>query len=673
MGHCTDLLSSICLGSLLTWGAYAAPGAVAQAEMSGKAPMTASAVAQLPSDPNSYTVIHVNAASGNDAQADGSQLRPYQTISRALELASPQTLILLAGGTYSADSGESFPLQLRSGVTIQGMAGPNAADVLIRGNGHFYSGSRGMQQVTILSANNAGLANVTVSNPHPEGTGMWIESGSPIILNNAFFQNGANGIYIAGTGQPVIRGNYFAENGQAGLVIAGPSTAKVESNIFENTGAGITLAPDSAPEILDNRISSNLDGLIMHAEARPTLRRNQIVHNRRNSIVDYAEWMTIPNSDNMGAIQPPPTRQATTISPASETGVPGTSSVPEVAEPVATAPGLPGVNSRVNETVPDLAVDVPPAITTPAPEIADTSGTQLEPTHSEVATVTGTADLSTPTTAVTDDARGDTQFNGITGGLDGDRLPQQLSATAMALTDVDVDFITAIASEPLLATVDLSPLRTVPVALEPLTQTTAATTSNFFAPLPEPGASVDGETETSELSASPEAIEIPVIPPPNQAIAKPEPVNEALEQAVTQALSTADALPNLPSVAPSETEAVTAPERLSVPSLEIPMGSGGSLPELFVTGAVETASSDDPPPPPSLASSLGLRYKVLVTAPDEATQSAVRTQVPDAFRTQLNGQVYMQAGAYPTRDEAQAQVNQLLQAGLQAQIQELPN
>ena len=81
--------------------------------------------------------------------------------------------------------------------------------------------------------------------------------------------------------------------------------------------------------------------------------------------------------------------------------------------------------------------------------------------------------------------------------------------------------------------------------------------------------------------------------------------------------------------------------------------------------------SEGPPPPPSLAVSLGLNYKVLVAASDSATQAQVQAQVPDAFRTQLNGQPYIQAGAYSTLAEAQAMLNQLRQVGLSAQIQEV--
>jgi len=50
----------------------------------------------------------------------------------------------------------------------------------------------------------------------------------------------------------------------------------------------------------------------------------------------------------------------------------------------------------------------------------------------------------------------------------------------------------------------------------------------------------------------------------------------------------------------------------------------------------------------------------------------VRALVEDAFRTRFNGRLYMQVGAYPTLEEAQAQAERLNQLGLQVQIEQVP-
>ncbi|MEM9815727.1 MAG: DUF1565 domain-containing protein [Cyanobacteria bacterium P01_D01_bin.6] len=619
-------------------------------------------IAQAPGETAEYTVLHVSASSGNDTSGDGSQLRPYKTITHALSLAEANSLILLARGTYSGESGENFPLQLRSGVTIQGMTGPNTADVVIQGSGNYYSHTTGMQPVALLGADNAGLAKVTVSNPHREGIGLWIESGSPIVLDSAFLQNGAAGIHIAGPGAPVIRGNYFSNNGRAGLIIAGPSTAKVEANVFENTGVGITVAPGSAPEILNNRISGNLDGLLMHAEARPRLQGNQIARNRRNSIVDYAIWTMLPPVRSAGATQPPPPNVTSGGSAASveDANIP--------APPLATAPVTPSptaVVSVIDRSV--TASEVPPEDITvervdmaPPPESTDTAAT------------------STPAAS----------FTAVSEVTLGDRLPQDIDATVNALNETDISFLPAIASVTALNGVDLIPVMEVTQSLSDRfadeTMAAPATGENptesldidLFAPLPSPGETEPTQPSTVDPSASPapsEVINLPVIPSPVETPTKPlefQASRTALIPDVAAMLITEEQLPAVPTVA-TASPTLSASNRLAVPNREIPIGSGGSLPEAFTAGAAANLPSDGPPPPPTLANSLGLIYKVLVTAPDEATQAAVRSQVPDAFRTQVNGQLFMQAGAYPTMTEAQAQRDQLQQAGLPAQVQEI--
>ncbi|NEQ46067.1 MAG: DUF1565 domain-containing protein [Leptolyngbya sp. SIOISBB] len=673
----------VCTSSLVALSGLAIVGPAIAANVANSSPTLAmGAIAQTPGESAEYTVLHVNASSGDDTAGDGSQLRPYQTMTHALNLAEANTLILLARATYSTESGETFPLRLQPGVTIQGMAGPNAADIVIQGSGNYYSNTAGMQQVALLGADNAGLANVTVSNPHPEGIGLWIESGSPIVLDSAFFQNGATGVYIAGPGTPVIRGNYFSSNGRAGLVIAGPSTAKVEANVFENTGVGITVAPESAPEILNNRISGNLDGLIVHAEARPRLQGNQIAHNRRNSIVDYAAWATVPNVGRPGATQPPPPN----VTPANvtPTALP-VAPVTPVAAPESTGlltapPTESPVVSELATTIPAVSV-MPPTTST----VLDTQAVEDALPGDSLNEGTETASPTEATEIATEPISAD-NFATLSEATLGDLSPREIDAAVTALNDVDISFLPSIAAVAALTSVDLVPVMEVTQSLSDTfsdsdpagnVDTSESLDTSLFGPLPSPGAAeptIPLDIDTPVSPAASEVIELPVIPPPIETPTKPSELQQSREvftQNVAAALVTGEHLPELPAAA---TAAPTIPssDHLAVPNREIPVGSGGSLPEAFTAGAAANLPSDGPPPPPSLTNSLGLNYKVLVVAPDETTQAAVRSQVPDAFRTRVNGQLFMQAGAYPTMTEAQARRDQLQQAGLSAQIQEMP-
>ena len=63
--------------------------------------------------------LHVS-ETGDDSTGDGSESSPYRSISQALSVASGIPLVKIAGGTYSASSGETFPLVLPSGAILRG-------------------------------------------------------------------------------------------------------------------------------------------------------------------------------------------------------------------------------------------------------------------------------------------------------------------------------------------------------------------------------------------------------------------------------------------------------------------------------------------------------------------------------------------------------------------------
>lgn len=69
-----------------------------------------------------------------------------------------------------------------------------------------------------------------------------------------------------------------------------------------------------------------------------------------------------------------------------------------------------------------------------------------------------------------------------------------------------------------------------------------------------------------------------------------------------------------------------------------------------------------------LAANLGFSYRVIVSDSSPDAQRRVRTIVPDAFRTVIDGEVVMQAGLFRERDEASTLLQQLNQANLPATL-----
>ncbi|WP_210404560.1 DUF1565 domain-containing protein [Chroococcidiopsis sp. TS-821] len=236
----------------------------------------------------SAKVLYVNPSVENAAQANGSDRAPFKTITQALKVASANSTIVLAKGTYSAETGETFPLQLKSGVTIQGDPQTRGSDIIIQGGGVFLSPTFARQNVTILGANEATLTGVTITNSNPRGYGLWIESSSPRITNNTFTGSTHDGISITGDSKPLIRNNYFHQNGANGITIYGISRPEVRENIFEKTGFGINISQKAAPLLIGNRITQNRAGIVVQAQAQPILRSNTIERNIEDGIVAIA-------------------------------------------------------------------------------------------------------------------------------------------------------------------------------------------------------------------------------------------------------------------------------------------------------------------------------------------------------------------------------------------------
>ncbi|MHC0063282.1 DUF1565 domain-containing protein [Nostoc sp. UIC 10890] len=260
-----------------------------------------SAIAQIPSTPDSIpsgektpsqvNVLFVNPSVGDDSAGNGSESAPVKTITQALRLANANTVIMLSTGTYSAETGEEFPLMLKPGISIQGNPSNQGKDIIIQGGGDYLSRSFAGQNVTIVGANQALLTGVTVTNSNPRGYGLWIESSNPVVAENTFTGSTQDGISVSGNAAPTITKNYFDRNGANGITIAGNSSPQVKENIFHQTGFGINIAHNAAPVVIGNQIQNNRSGIVVQANARPILRNNSIQDNKEDGLVAIAQSM----------------------------------------------------------------------------------------------------------------------------------------------------------------------------------------------------------------------------------------------------------------------------------------------------------------------------------------------------------------------------------------------
>lgn len=245
--------------------------------------------------------LFVNPARGNDARGEGTASSPFKTIAHALEVAEPNATIILAPGTYSAQTGETFPLQLKAGTTVKGNPETRGRGIVISGGGQFVSRTFASQNVTIVAEGGSTLTGVTVTNANRRGYGLWIESTNPTVRENTFTGSVHDGISVTGSGAPIIRENTFIENGANGITVYGTAKPQIIENEFQKTGFGINVAQNSAPALIGNRIRYNRDGVVVQGAARPVLRNNRIEGNQRNGLVTISDALPdLGTADNPG-------------------------------------------------------------------------------------------------------------------------------------------------------------------------------------------------------------------------------------------------------------------------------------------------------------------------------------------------------------------------------------
>ncbi len=600
----------------------------AQAQLAAQAQSAIKGTAIASGQAVDYQTLYVDAATGSDLSG-GALGQPLQTVTRALELAAPNTVIVLAPGRYTRSSGEVFPLRLKSGVTIQGTPGSRNRTAIIEGGGNFESPTRSQQNAAIVAADGAGIAQVAISNP--DGYGVWVESASPTIIESAFVGSRQTGIFIA-SGSPRVQGSYFAGNKIAGLMVFGASSASIQNNTFDSTGDGIQVSDGATPEIVGNRITNNDAGLVVIGDANPLLRDNRIAGNRRNGVVAIAARTQEMMSSAVLAT-------AETFRKAPQAAEPSiTEPVTEpITEPIAVAPstselavGGPGL---------DNLVTAEETTYTRVPQPADAVPGELTPIQTR---------LIRPTVQQSFKPAQDT-YAAVP--IPADAVPGEMASRSVS---------------PLLSQLAPDPEgQSIPVTVFPSQSIEIA--DNF-----DPGVEAD-ESEVSPNAGAPgsalaalrsglsggSTADMAIRP---RAVTGENPDSPILRPRIRRQSEPENTPEPEPSVRPS---APINNNRLAVPNTSIPVGSGSSS-TIF---APPTGGVGGPPAPPSRAQALGLYYRVFVDASDPFMQDEVKSVVPDSFRTRFEGRTVMQVGAFPTEDEAEDRQRLLEDNGLDARVE----
>lgn len=658
-------------------------------------------------------ILSVNSSIGNDTTGNGTERQPFKTITSALRQAGQNTVILLAPGTYSTSSGETFPLLLKAGVTIEGNPRTRGQDILIKGGGVFCGGSlseqtlnvdggsyeqnplsctTARQNVTIVGATHAGLTGVTVTNPNQQGYGLWIESSSPVVIDNTFTGNTQDGILVSGNSVPLIRSNYLYANGVGGIAISGSSRPDIRENVLSNTALGISITQNAAPRLMGNRISNNKDGVVVEGNAQPVLRNNIIINNEQDGLLAIAS-----SRPNLGTAAEPGgntfrsngrfdisnkaandlvaafgnqlgTRTEGLSNLTGRSSVVGGNPSSPVMERVETRnsvslPQQPTTTTSLPSGVPNRSLVIPAA----SSPISAASRSPVTPisTASSQSQVANRQPASNPpasqgqqetplqifsltslsNSSVVKPPSDSSQPSVVSGNSDNGQ------GTTLNGAQIQVPSISA-SSFP------------VPTGLSAQTPVV----SGNGQPIPPSVSSLSTESVTAESrQPTPEVgrqitFERPVPPPATGS-----------HISSNRPLSSPHAISQLPVLTPSPLSSDRQEDNQTAnlsptPSQNISMGNTSNTAAQASSPKLEPQAQGKKPTSSVSLSSRELRYRVVVEANSDQQKAMVRSLVPDAFHTVLKGHSVMQVGAYSDRAYAEQMLQMLKSKGLRAAI-----
>lgn len=271
--------------------------------------LTESAIAQNVTPANTTLPITLQVAQanviifvspkGSDANSGLSADQPLRSLTAALNKnLQSGAIIQLASGTYSAETGEKFPLLIPAGVTLRGNSANQGQEIIVSGGNRFVSPTFAQQNIAVLAANGSRIEGITLTNKNPRGYALWLESAQNVtITNNTFANSTHDGVFLTGATSANISNNIFTKNGANGLSALGTSTGLIQSNTFDNTGFGLAIGQNSKVAVVSNRIVNNRGGIVVSNLSMPSFRNNLIANNQENGLVILKDRRGQPTVD----------------------------------------------------------------------------------------------------------------------------------------------------------------------------------------------------------------------------------------------------------------------------------------------------------------------------------------------------------------------------------------
>lgn len=539
--------------------------------------------------------------------------------------------VIYVSSTMGNDGGQGTQQSPFKTITkAVSMAPSNTAIVLAPGT---YSSQSG-EQFPIILHNSVTLQ----GNPSTKGKDVIISGGGWYTSKTSAQQNitilGANSSRISGvtitnpnqrgyglwieSSSLIVSQNTFRGNSHDGISIVGISAPIIQENSFIQNGAnGITIYGNSRPEIRNNEFQNTGFGINISQNAAPFLIGNRVFDNK-DGIVIQANARPILRNNQIER------NQRDGIVAIAE-ALPDLGNTQE-----------PGGNVIRNNGRYDLN--------------NGTKGQQILAYGNQLASnkIIGAIQLSPGQTSL----------------VGSSPLARQLS------NPPEASGVTVVANNP--------------TTLTPINQTSSLPVylpeSNTASPIPIPARAP--ATGIPIPVPPPESSRLPPLPPsrPSQPTARPQRAGDQVVGLIVPIVSDLilgrpASVPTPPRTQPRQTpQAITQPPQtaapnsvaaigvLSVPGPNIPIGSGGGL----LPNEVASGNQGGVPLSPT---ALGLRYRVVVEGSSDNDLRRIRSVVPEAFKTVIQGRSVVQAGAFRDQYRANSLLQQLTRSGLRAKIE----
>lgn len=202
-------------------------------------------------------IIYVDANRGSDASGNGTPDSPYRSITRGCAVAvgaAPMSAqnaaatktVLAAGGLYSADSGEVFPITVPAGTILRGAGGLRT---VIMGSGAFASPNFGAINLAVRLGNATELGSLKVV-ATGGGRGVLVENVVATVTDCTITGCEGDGIDVGGTGELSLLNCTVSDNTGDGIEAADTSRLNLTGNTFSGNGAAGVLVTSTASNLI---------------------------------------------------------------------------------------------------------------------------------------------------------------------------------------------------------------------------------------------------------------------------------------------------------------------------------------------------------------------------------------------------------------------------------------